>query len=585
MKKAVAKLLVLLTITLVSCNSNKKEGNEDTDANFASFETKFLDAYWKQYPSLSISQGYGKYYDKLVVPNNTAFENNVAFSKKWLADLNALDYDKLSDNNKISSNIIKNQLESDIWYTTVFKQQEWDASVYNISGSCDYIINQPYASLDERLKILTKYLQNSDAFYKAALANLKEPTKEHLEMAINQNKGGLEVFGKSLNDSIAASHLSPAEKEALQKNITKAIIAMNGYVTGLQKIDGDKNHKFKDYRIGKKLFAEKFKYDLATDFTPEQIYAKAVADKKLWHNKMYATADKVWAKYYPATAKPKDSLEVIRMVLSKMQDNHATPANFYPTLKKQVTDLKKFIIEKNLFDFDTASTPIVVRYMPVYARGFAMANAEFIPPYQKKGTTYYNIDDLTAYPPAKAESALRETNNYSSQILSIHEAVPGHCMQGIYNNKKSPDVLRSVFQNGAMIEGWAVYCEGMMVENGWGNHQPEIELALGVWKLRELANVIIDYDIQCLNKPKEDIVKLLTKECFQTDQQVEEKYHRATVSQVQLCSYFSGATAIQELRNDYQKKMGTKYSLKDFHEKFLSFGSSPVKYIRERMLQ
>ncbi len=584
MKQTFAKLLVLLTLTLVSCKSDKKESDSNTDVEFAAFETKFLDAYWKQYPSGSIAQGYGKYYDKMVVPNSAAFESNVAFSKKWIVDLEALDFDALSDNNKISSNIIKNQLESDIWYTTVFKQQEWDASVYNISSSCDYIINQPYAPLDERLKILTKYLDNSDAYYKAALENLKEPTKEHLEMAINQNKGGLEIFGKSLSDSIAVSHLTSAEKDALQKNIDKAKTAMSGYVSGLQKIDGDKNFKFKDYRIGKKLFAEKFKYDLVTDFTPEQIYEKAVADKKMWHKKMFVTADKVWAKYFPTQAKPKDSLEVIRMVLGKMQDNHATPANFYPTLKKQVTDLKKFIIEKDLFDFDTTSTPIVVRYMPVYARGFAMASAEFVPPYQKKGTTYYNIDDLTAYPPAKAESALRETNNYSSQILSIHEAVPGHCLQGIYNNKKSPDVLRSVFQNGAMIEGWAVYTEGMMVENGWGNHEPEIELALGVWKLRELANVIIDYDIQCLNKPKEDIVKLLSKECFQTDQQVEEKYHRATVSQVQLCSYFSGATAIQQLRDDYQKKMGSKYSLKDFHEKFLSFGSSPVKYIRERML-
>lgn len=585
MKKTLVKLLVLLTITLVSCHSNKKESNGDTDKNFASFETKFLDAYWKQYPSASINVGYGKYYDKLVVPNTAAFDANVSFSKKWLADLQALEYDQLSDNNKISSNIIKNQLESDIWYTTVFKQQEWDASVYNISGSCDYIINQPYAPLDERLKILTHYLENTDAYYKAALENLKQPTKEHLEMAINQNKGGLEIFGKSLTDSIAVSHLSAADKETLQKNITKAITAMNGYVSGLQKIDGDKNFKFKDYRIGKKLFAEKFKYDLATDFTPKQIYAKAVADKKFYHDKMYVTAEKVWKKYYPTQAQPKDSLDVIRMVLSKMQLNHPTPAEFYPTLKKQVTELKKFIIEKDLFDFDTTSTPIKVRYMPVYARGFAMANAEFIPPYQKKGTTYYNIDDLTQYPPAKAESALRETNSYSSQILSIHEAVPGHCVQGIYNNKKSPDVLRSVFQNGAMIEGWAVYCETMMVDNGWGNHEPEIELALGVWKLRELANVIIDYDIQCLNTPKEDIVTLLSKECFQTDQQVEEKYHRATVSQVQLCSYYSGSTAIQQLRDEYQKKMGSKYSLKNFHETFLSFGSSPVKYIRERMLQ
>ena len=180
---------------------------------------------------------------------------------------------------------------------------------------------------------------------------------------------------------------------------------------------------------------------------------------------------------------------------------------------------------------------------------------------------------------------MREYNNYSAQILSIHEAVPGHCLQGIYNNKNSPDVLRSVFLNGAMVEGWAVYTEGMMLENGWGNYAPEMELIHGKWKLRELANVIVDYDIQCLGKSKESIMDLLVKDCFQTQAQAEEKYHRATVSQVQLCSYYAGYTAISELRDEYQKKMGEQYSLKDFHEKFLSFGSSPVKYIRERMLK
>ena len=145
--------------------------------------------------------------------------------------------------------------------------------------------------------------------------------------------------------------------------------------------------------------------------------------------------------------------------------------------------------------------------------------------------------------------------------------------------------MRSVFQNGAMIEGWAVYTEDMMVETGWGNHAPEIELVLGKWKLRELANVLIDYDIQVLNKPKSYIVSLLSKECFQTEAQAEEKYHRATISQVQLCSYYTGASAIQSLRDEYKAKMGDQYSLKNFHEAFLSYGSSPVKYIRERMLQ
>jgi len=118
-------------------------------------------------------------------------------------------------------------------------------------------------------------------------------------------------------------------------------------------------------------------------------------------------------------------------------------------------------------------TPIIVRIMPAYERGFSIASAEFAPPYQKKGPTYYNIDDLTLYAPERAESALREYNNYASQLLSIHEAVPGHCVQGIYNNKKSPDIVRSIFGNGAMVEGWAVYTEGMMLENGWAIIPPK----------------------------------------------------------------------------------------------------------------
>ena len=107
-------------------------------------------------------------------------------------------------------------------------------------------------------------------------------------------------------------------------------------------------------------------------------------------------------------------------------------------------------------------------------------------------------------------------NNYMSQLISIHEAVPGHCLQGIYNNLKSPDLLRSVFQNGAMVEGWAVYTETMMVENGWANRAPEMQLIHDKLKLRELGNVIIDYRMQCLDSSKESIMNFLVKECFQT---------------------------------------------------------------------
>lgn len=585
MKNILSLLVIVSLYAGFGCKSPKQNNTDAADKSFATFEDNFLDAYWKQHPSAAIFAGYGKYYDLLVVPDSAAFAGTIAFSKQWIDSLNKLDLNGLSDNNKISLNIIKNQLESDIWYLSVFKQQEWDASIYNIAGECDYILNQPYAPLDERLKTLSRHLESADAYYKAAFNALRTPTKEHVELAILQNQGGLSLFGASLNDSINASGLNDAEKKTLQENISKTTQAINGYVEALKAIVADKNYVFRNFRIGKELFAEKFKYDLATDFTPEEVYAKATADKQLYHSKMSAIANSLWTKYYPSQSKPADSLKLIQMVLDKIQLQHAKPENFFDSLTNQVYRLKQFIVEKKLFDFDTISPPIKVRIMPAYARGFSVASAEFTPPYQKSGTTYYNIDDLTLYTPEKAESVLKEYNNYASQLLSIHEAVPGHCVQGIYNNKKSPDVVRSVFQNGAMIEGWAVYAEAMMLENGWGNQSPEMELVHDKLKLRELANVIIDYDLQCQNKSKEDLVKLMVNECFQTNAQAEEKYHRATVSQVQLCSYYAGSTAIQALREDYKKKLGDKYSLKDFHEAFLSFGSSPVKYIRERMLQ
>jgi uncharacterized protein (DUF885 family) len=272
------------------------------------------------------------------------------------------------------------------------------------------------------------------------------------------------------------------------------------------------------------------------------------------------------------------------MMIDKISLNHVSPGQVFDTVKQQVHDLEKFMIEKNLFAYDT-TLPLIVRKMPAYMSGTSLASASGVGgPYDKQKLSYYNVSDLAAMPREKAESQLREHNNYTLQILSIHEAMPGHCMQNVYA-LKSPSIVKAVFGNGAMVEGWAVYCEKMMLDNGWANNAPEMWLMFYKWSLRECCNVIVDYGIQCLNYSKDTIVNLLKYEAFQEDAQIEEKYHRATVSQVQLCSYFTGSSEINALREAYKQKPGNNYILKDFHEKFLSYGNAPVKYIRELMLQ
>jgi uncharacterized protein (DUF885 family) len=573
-----------LILSMIACNTTIEKNKTSIDEAFSGFETHFLDQYWKQYPAQSIYVGYGKYYENLVVPDSNAFAAHVQFSKQWIDSLNTLDYNSLNDNNKISFNIIKNQLGSDIWYQSRFNSQQWDASTYNLSNECYYIIHQPYAPLDARLRILSKHLEKADQYYQAGFKMLKLPTRESVGLSVMQNQGGISIFEKDLTDSIKSSHLTDEEVKTLNQNLAKTVKSIHAFVDSLNGILANKNYVFRKFSIGKDLFREKYKYDLVTDFTPEEIYEKAKADKTTVTARMVSAADSLWSKYYQHKPKPKDSITLIQKVIDAISLQHARGEDFYDSLKNQVYLLKRFIITKDLFDFDT-TYPIIIRIMPAYERGFAMASAEFTPPYQKTGDTYFNIDDVTKYSREKMESTLREFNNYASQLLSIHEAVPGHCLQGIYNNKKSPDVLRSVFQNGAMIEGWAVYAETMMLENGWVNFAPEMQLMHDKLKLRELGNVLIDYQMQCLDSPRDAIMNLLVKELFQTKAQAEEKYHRATVSQVQLCSYYTGAAAILALREEYKAKMGSQYSLKKFHENFLKFGSSPVKYIRERMLQ
>jgi uncharacterized protein (DUF885 family) len=215
--------------------------------------------------------------------------------------------------------------------------------------------------------------------------------------------------------------------------------------------------------------------------------------------------------------------------------------------------------------------------------GVAGASINNPGPYDKDGNTYYNVTPLTGYTPEKAESYLREYNDYVLQILNIHEAIPGHYVQLIYANK-SPSIVKAIFGNGAMIEGWACYVERMMIEAGY-HQSPEMQLFYDKWNLREACNFLLDYNIQANEWSEDQVMDLLVKQGFQQSAEAHEKYKRATLSQVQLASYFSGQTEIFELRDEMKRKLGDKFDLKAFHEQFLSYGSAPVKEIRTLMLK
>lgn len=544
---------------------------------FENYKSQFIENLWTIYPGWASSQGYHKYDSVLIVPDDSSRQRELAFAQANLDSLLRFDLNALSDNNKTDYHMIKNQLLSTKFAINELKSYEWNPSEYNVSGAFAEILNGNYDSLDVRLRNFYLKMANVPAFYEAAKKNIKNPTLEHTQLAIEQNLGGVSVFEVDLHNALNKTKMGEHEKQSIEATAAVTVKAMKDFAEWLKKLD---NKTPRSFRLGKELYASKFEFDIQSGYTADAIYEKALARKKELHEKMFELADKLWSKYMEKAVKPTDKLQLIKQVIDKISEKHVKPEEFQSAIEKQMPVLIDFIKQKDLIYIDP-SKPLVVRREPDYMAGVAGASISAPGPYDKNGNTYYNVGSLAGWDAARAESYLREYNHYILQILNIHEAIPGHYTQLVYSNQ-SPSLIKAIFGNGAMVEGWAVYTERMMLESGYENSD-EMWLMYYKWNLRTTCNTILDYSVHTKEMSKEDALNLLTNEAFQQQAEAEGKWRRVSVTQVQLCSYFTGYTEIYDFREELKKAAGDKFSLKQFHEKFLSYGSAPVKYIKELM--
>jgi uncharacterized protein (DUF885 family) len=570
----------LSLVALLACNQGQKQETAivNQDSKFDAYKERFIEALWKQYPGWASSQGYHKYDSVLVIPNEASRASDLAFCKAQLDSLKTFDLNALSDNNKTDYHMMEDQLKSSQWYITDYKSFEWNPSDYNVCGGFAEMLANNYDSLDTRLQNFYIRMKNIPAYYQAAKQYIKNPTTEHTQLAIDQNLGGVSTFAADLKEALDRSHLDAAIKVKIIGRAGEAIVAINSYAEWLQRL---KNTTPRSFRLGKELYEKKFEHDIQSGYTAEQIYQKALEHKKELHEKMYELTQQLWPKYMKGKTIPADKLVAIKQMIDVLSVKHVAADSFQTEIEHQIPVLVNFIKEKDLIYLDP-SKPLVVRKEPAYMAGVAGASISSPGPYDKNGNTYYNVGSFNGWSKEQTESYLREYNHYILQILNIHEAIPGHYTQLIYSNQ-SPSIIKAIFGNGAMIEGWAVYTERMMLENGFGNNEPEMWLMYYKWNLRTTCNTILDYGVHVNDLSKEDALDLLTNQAFQQKAEAEGKWKRVSVTQVQLCSYFTGFKEIYDFREELKKKEGDKFNLKQFHEKFLSYGSAPVKYIKELM--
>ena len=552
------------------------------DAHFTAYVDTVLAEFWRLNPEYAFSVGYYKHADQLPIPDAALRAEKLKLDADSLAALARFDERQLSAANRVDLVLLRNRFEAHQWYTNVFRAWQWQPSQYNVGDTFARQLNTDYAPYDTRLAHVLARLERIPAYYAAAKASIDRPTLEHTTLAIEQNEGALGVFNDELLRKVESSALNPSAKALFATRTAAARAAIADYVAFLSDLKAKlEKGDARSFRIGKDLYAQKFAFDIQSRYTAEQLYRMAKAEKASLHERMELMARILWPKYMGDAKLPNDRLDLIDAVLAEMSKHHTTPDKFVDAVRRQIPELEKFVRDHDIVDQDP-TRPLVVRETPPYQRGFAGAGIAAPGPYDPTANTYYNVSPIDGYTAARAESFLREYNDWMLQLLNIHEAVPGHYTQLVHANK-SKSIVKSVFGNGAMIEGWAVFGERVMLDAGYGGNTPEIWLTWMKWNLRAVCNTIIDVEIQTGDMDRAQMVRFLTREAFQSQTEAEEKWRRATLSQVQLVSYYDGYAEITALRDEERARLGKDFSVKGFNNKFLSYGNAPVRYIAELM--
>ncbi|HVT31407.1 MAG TPA: DUF885 domain-containing protein [Rhodanobacteraceae bacterium] len=601
MPRLALALSLSLSIILVACNSEAPPPAEkpapapvaavppapSADEVFADLSKRWLDGMLKLSPVTATQVGDHRFDGDLDDLSAEGRQRGLDFSKGMLAELEKIDRAKLSRENQVDYGMLRNQLRSDIWSTETLQGWAWDPTFYSqIAGGALYsLMAREFAPLPDRLRAATSRMEKLPALFEEMHANLDPARvpKIHAETVAKQNKGVL-----SLVDGLIMPHakeLPDADREKLEAAAAALKKAVEDNQTWLDKtlVPNAKG----DFRIGEKLYDQKLAFALNSPLTRQEIRKRAEDALESTRTAMYAIARQVLAGKPKAPPTPENPSEdqkqkAIQAALELAYAERPARDKVIETAQSALAKATDFVRAKNLITLPDA--PVKVITMPEFQRGVALAYCDPPGPLDKGLDTFYAVspipDDWTK---KQVDSFLREYNTRSINELTIHEAMPGHYVQ-LWHSNKYPSVLRAVLYSGSFVEGWAVYAEKVMADEGYLGGDPLYRLIHLKWDLRSIANAILDQAIHVDGMSRDDAMKLMTVKTFQEEREAAGKWVRAELTSAQLPTYFVGWQEHLDLRKEVEQREGDKFDLKAYHDKVLSFGSPPVRYVRELML-
>ena len=551
------------------------------DDEFEKIAKDFCENYLASHPEFSTELGDHRFDGALTDYSPESRARMLSNAKQVRETLNKFeDYKQLTGPNQVDVRILRDNVDYEIFRLEELKDAEWNPLVYNqsLANSLYLLVARDFDSAAKRAPNLRKRLEGIPNVIKQAEANLQHSPKIYTETAVEQITGAINLVRHGLDPLL---NQAPEMKKDLAPAQEKTAKALEDYKNWLQtdllkRSDGD-------FRLGEDKFRKKLRFALASDLSMEEIKKRAEADLAQTQEAIYQTALPLYKKYFPNGDEKTlaDKKQVTAAVLKKLAEQHPDDATIVGYAQKVVGEATDFVKSHNIVAVPTAPLEVIV--MPEFKRGQAIAYCDSSGPLEKSGKTFFAVAPTpNDWQKPRKDSFFREYNNFMVRDLTVHEAMPGHYLQLCHSNEfHAPTLVRAIFQSGPFIEGWAVYTEQVMAEQGYGG--PEVKMQQLKMRLRATANAILDQSIHAGNMTEQQAMDLMMKETFQEEGEAVAKWKRARLSSSQLSTYFVGATEHLDLRTAAQQKLGKDFDLRKYNDQVISYGSPPVKYVRELM--
>jgi uncharacterized protein (DUF885 family) len=459
-----------------------------------------------------------------------------------------------------------------------------------LGGALFQPLTDDYAPLEVRVGHVISRISQIPRFLDQAKQELEDADPIYIKVAVEENDGNIDLIQSDVANELPTGSKLKADYD---RSAPAAIEALKTFSKWLED-DLAKRQTTRTWRLGKDWYAEKFRLVMETPVTPEQVLADAEAQLSKTRAEMLEIALPLHNQMYPGHTDHSDMSPhdrentIIREVLDKIADDHTTRDRLMETVEGDLVGIRKFIVDNKIVTLESRDNLKVIP-TPPFERGiYSVAGFHGAPPLDPNAEAEFWVTPIDPKTPdAKAESKLREYNNWVLQWLCIHEALPGHYVQAEHANDIQPPtrrLVRGLFSNGAYVEGWAEYGAQVMLAEGYANRDPRYRLSyLKVW-LRAICNSILDVRMHTMNMTDTEAMDLMMKDAFQTQAEAEGKLQRAKLASTQLPTYFVGTREWWDLRKKYQAAKGKNFTLAEFHDRALDEGALPVPMLENLLL-